>query len=53
MAESRVVQKELNELLDNGVDVGLFPIKLDFVRESVIIRFLKDRGWLEEPAHES
>jgi len=45
MSKSRVVRKELNEFLDKMVDGGLFAI----VRESVIYRFLRDRGWLEKP----
>ena len=47
MCESRVVGKEANELLDKVFDVSLLATKAEFVRKSVIHRFLKDRGWLE------
>ena len=49
MPELRVtVTNELNELLDEVVERGLFSTKADVAR-AAIVYFLKDLGWVERP----
>lgn len=49
MPELRVtVTDELNELLNEVVERGLFSTKADVARASIVY-FLKDLGWVERP----
>ena len=49
MPELRVVvTKELDGLLDEVVEKGLFSTKADVAR-AAIVYFLKDLGWIERP----
>jgi Arc/MetJ-type ribon-helix-helix transcriptional regulator len=49
MPEIRVtVTKELDRLLQDIVDSGMFASKADAMRAAVVY-FLKDLGWLERP----
>jgi len=52
MSRSKVVRKKSNKLLKKVVNVGLLA-KIDLAMESVIYRFLKDYGWLKNPARKS
>lgn len=48
MAELRVtVRKEMNELLDEIVDAGIFNTKAEAIRAATVY-FLMDLGWIEK-----
>ena len=49
MPEIRVtIKKELDELLAEVVEAGMFASKADAMRAATVY-FLKDLGWLERP----
>jgi Arc/MetJ-type ribon-helix-helix transcriptional regulator len=49
MPEIRVtIKKELDELLADVVEAGMFASKADAMRAATVY-FLKDLGWLERP----
>ncbi len=53
MPEIRVtIARQLDELLDDIVQSGIFASKADAMRASAVY-FLKDLGWLEKPRSSS
>lgn len=49
MPEIRVtITKQLDELLEDVADAGMFASKADAMRAATVY-FLKDLGWLEKP----